>query len=350
MESDTPWVPFKKEMWIGEGRRKSMMEFMPNCLYSPRLQIMWVWFPKCACSMLRTLFLEIHRILNPSFDIQYPDLDIHKLHRKRRFRYINQEITPVKHVFLLMRHPFKRLVSTFLDKHVLQRQWHYTCRHQYRRFRMYLDIHNLPHTFDTFVSFLQKYGHIDIHDCPQVYQVPSFFWTHQTTENPPTFHMYVMEDTQWKKKFFNDMASVIKNQKVLTERRILLHQMMQNILNTRINSISSAQEHDHDKRHDCVVTSHSRVVDLRRHVSEIGNDVVSGFQQSQDQIRDLYKADDMMYAHVASQKKGDSHVSDLQKMWAQAQSQCPHLDEQVIWERHMKHTRDIYHHMNPSRP
>lgn len=142
---------------------------MNNRLFSRILNIMWVWVPKSMCSTVRTVWIDLHKILNPFIELEAPNMCIHKLHEMQRFQM--KEGDKVSDVIVIIRDPIDRFISTFLDKHVRMRQWHYTDTHNYRIFRIFLDVHCLEHTIASFLMFIESHGHIDVHDLPQAVQI-----------------------------------------------------------------------------------------------------------------------------------------------------------------------------------
>lgn len=166
---------FQSLLWIGRDSDGAALECMRNVLYSPRLQALFIWFPKCMCTTIRTLFLQMHFVLNPYLlTEQFGEgvQDVHRLHRRRRFWYADPVRTPVQQIFVVVRCPMDRLFSTFFDKHILQRQWHYLNLHTYRKFRCWLDVRSLPHTLHHYIRFIHEYHFLDIHDAPIVAQMP----------------------------------------------------------------------------------------------------------------------------------------------------------------------------------
>lgn len=96
-------------------------------------------------------------------------MSIHKLHLMERFRMRPDD--QASEIIVIVRNPIDRFVSTFLDKHVRMRQWHYTDTHNYRVFRIWLDVNCLEHTMASFLLFIETHGHIDVHDLPQADQI-----------------------------------------------------------------------------------------------------------------------------------------------------------------------------------
>lgn len=218
------------------------MEFMQNMLYSKRLKMMFVWFPKCMCTTMRDVFLRIHIILNPYIVNEPVVLDIHQIHCRKRFRYISATDTPLEHVIVMVRNPFHRMVSTFFDKHVMKRQWHYLNLHNYRKFRVWLDVHNLPHTFVQYVRFVMEHHFLDIHDMPIAYQMPLSVLADPLLGSC-RFHIFSMEDSHWTESFITLVKRIMKGQHDTASRRVIeeVEHMLRERLREKRNSLPRRQ-------------------------------------------------------------------------------------------------------------
>lgn len=149
-------------------------ESMNNLLWSSHYSFAFLWIPKAACSTLRSLFWNIHKHLHhfcqkKTFEQQYPNTTHHTVHHLIEFQHPSSNHT---HVFCLIRHPFHRLISVFLDKHVLQQDSRYLSCFNYRRFQLFLYMKHLPYTFRSYLLYLNEYKCIDVHDLCQWKQIP----------------------------------------------------------------------------------------------------------------------------------------------------------------------------------
>jgi len=155
---------------------------MSNILYSPISKWILVWIPKCACSSLRQFFLKWQRQVNPwAFTLTHTELSYHHIYRKRTYQYgyhfpnynINKGEEPT--LTIVIRHPFRRFMSYFIQKHVIQKDIKIFREFSMRLFRLELDSTNKKFTMRTLLRYLNQNGCIDIHDCPFVCQIPKSF-------------------------------------------------------------------------------------------------------------------------------------------------------------------------------
>lgn len=191
-----------------------LLQTMSNTLYSGRLQTMIVWFPKCMCSTLRDFFIRLQLVLNPNIQNEFVNLNVHRIHRRQRFMYKDVETTPLRHVIMIVRDPVDRLVSTFFDKHVMRHQWHYLTLHNFRKFRIWCDVHSFQHTFLTYLCFIHEYGFIDIHDAPFVSQMPTPLRETGSIEDGVMFHIWSMDDPEWKSRFASLYETIFRQQQL----------------------------------------------------------------------------------------------------------------------------------------
>ena len=143
---------------------------MRNSLFSPSYGFGIVWFPKCACSMLRRFFFHLH--VTEEFLRRHPRTSFHTIQHLTPYQFRPGQHYDTIHFFF--RDPFARILSTFYGKHVLQtRDRLYKKSVAYMRFLVYLDQYNRTHSFYEFVRYLYLGHSIDEHDRPCVSQIPS---------------------------------------------------------------------------------------------------------------------------------------------------------------------------------
>jgi hypothetical protein len=204
------------------------------------------------CTTMRDIFLRIHVILNPYLVNEPVVMDIHQIHCRKRFRYVSATETPVGHVIMMVRNPYHRMVSTFFDKHVLKRQWHYLNLHNYRKFRVWLDVHNLPHTFVQYVRFVTEHHFLDIHDMPIGYQMPLSVLA-DPLSGACRFHMFCMEDPHWSDAFITLIKHILKGQKDVSRRVIdEMEHMLRDCLREKRNSLPRNSPHGENISTDMV--------------------------------------------------------------------------------------------------
>jgi len=153
---------------------------MPNVLFSRQSRLAIVWIPKCACSTMRWLYLEWQRRVNPcAFQISHVGISFHELHLKKSFQFgfyhPDYCVPPNVHVLVVVRHPFRRFLSHFLQKYVLERDVKFMSTVNVRRMRMVMDAANEPITMRTVLMYMQEHGCLDIHDAPFTCQIPTAF-------------------------------------------------------------------------------------------------------------------------------------------------------------------------------
>lgn len=247
---DTSGDGFQWVQWIAQSENKGYrMEFMQNVLYSRRLQMIIVWFPKCMCTSVRDLFLRIQMVFNPNLANETFVSDPHQVHTRKRFQYMNPEETPVRHVIMVVRNPYHRMISTFFDKHVMKRQWHYLNLHNYRKFRIWLDVHNLPHTFVQYIRFVTEHHFLDIHDLPMVYQVPVPVLADPLL-GTVRFHMFSMDDPNWARGFINLVGHIAETEKIQGDK---IHRLKR-VLSQRV-----VEKRNSLPRHPAGVVDHDMV-------------------------------------------------------------------------------------------
>lgn len=248
-EENDPSPSFTTVLWIGKtdgDSRAAALECMRNALYSPRLQTLFIWFPKCMCTTIRTLFLHMHFVLNPYLlteQFSEGNQDVHRLHRRRRFWYVDPVRTPVQNIFVVVRRPMDRLVSTFLDKHVLQRQWHYLNLHTYRKFRYWLDIHSLPHTLPHYIRFIHDYHFLDIHDAPLVAQMPFEIVRSVCSGGSCRVHALTMDDPQCTREVEERLCRIFQYEQIPTKRQKELVGTIRETLEGKRNRIPRHPDH-----------------------------------------------------------------------------------------------------------
>lgn len=153
---------------------------MPNVLFSRQSRLAIVWVPKCACSTMRWLYLEWQRRVNPcAFAISHVGISLHELHLKKSFQFgfyhPDYHVPPDVHVLVVVRHPFRRFLSHFVQKYVLERDVKFMSTVSVRRMRLQLDALNAPITMRTVLTYMREYGCLDIHDAPFTCQIPAPF-------------------------------------------------------------------------------------------------------------------------------------------------------------------------------
>ena len=222
-ESEPLW--FQSKLWISNVEdtskenkpyksRRGRVEFISNVLRSPRLEMGMVWFPKGMCTTLRQLFINIQHTLNPNFYNEHTKIDVHKLHNKKRFQYRE----PVKKLWIVLRDPMERFLSTYFDKHVMKRQWLFLTTHNYHKFRLWLDVNNLNHTMENFVRFVETHHFLDVHDAPMSYQFPYFLVDlSSSSETKTTF--FLMNEKNLYKKMVDDLHHHLQKEDVLPSRQ-----------------------------------------------------------------------------------------------------------------------------------
>jgi len=167
------------------------------------------------CTTVREFFLGMQMILNPNMVLENLNIDIHHMHRRNRFFAVDPQETPIQHMVVIVRNPVDRLISTFFDKHVMKRQWRYLTLHHYRKFRVWMDTHALPHTFSTYLLFLREHHCVDIHDFPMMHQMPFHLFPGADTE----IHAFSMEDPQWAKKYQTVLEQILCERRVSPKQR-----------------------------------------------------------------------------------------------------------------------------------
>ena len=159
-----------------EEDRATFVHPMNTVLHSKTCKFVIAWVPKCACSSLRDFFIQFHRLYNPHFDLSHVDLNYHHLHKRLAFQPDPALIiSEVERVIMVIRRPLYRFLSYFFDKHVLQRDWKLMTNSTYQRFRVWMDDKNYPYTIRSLLTFMLSFGHLDIHDLPQVRFIPDWW-------------------------------------------------------------------------------------------------------------------------------------------------------------------------------
>jgi len=227
------WVPnssFNNEPQ--ETPPQGLIECMSNVLWSPRLQILLVYLPKAMCSTLRQFFIDMHRIFNPNFDNEHGNISYHKLHLKKRFQYLDPVLTPYSLAIVVLRNPKERFLSSFFDKHVLKRQWVFLTLHNYRKFRVWLDVEGLTHSMENVLRFLETHHFFDVHDCPMVHQLPFHL-----LQNPHSVRYLMMNNDDMTTgqhlgdKIHSLLDPLLREKNVLPERRDAVLSLTKSVLN-----------------------------------------------------------------------------------------------------------------------
>ena len=141
---------------------------LPLLLVSPRFSFEMVWLPKCACSSFRQWFLDIHD----------DSSSYHDIHCNKKYRGTNGEMTNMQKGgegddrrlprITCIRNPYYRVLSTFFQKHVFQKDRRYLSCFGMRLFRRWICFHNLDHCLFTYLLFIRIHNHgMDIHEEPQ---------------------------------------------------------------------------------------------------------------------------------------------------------------------------------------
>ena len=210
-------------VWVPCGldpEKRGRIERMSNILWSPRLEMIWVYFPKAMCSTIRQFFIEMHKVFNPNFDAEHTKITYHKLHNKKRFQYVDPKTTPVSRAILVIRDPRERFLSAFFDKHVLKRQWVFLTLHNYRKLRVWLDVHSLDHNLENVLRFVEEHHFLDVHDCPMLYQLP----LHVLLETQAHLHVWTTRDPV-AQKMQTLLGPLLREKDVLPARRdAILHE------------------------------------------------------------------------------------------------------------------------------
>lgn len=234
-EEDSEPLWFESKLWISNGddnedkpykSRRGRVEFISNVLRSPRLEMGLVWFPKGMCTTLRQLFINIQHTLNPNFYNEHTKIHIHKLHNKKRFQYRDEKTTPVKKLWIVLRDPMERFLSTYFDKHVVKRQWLFLATHNYHKFRLWLDVNNLNHTMENFVRFVETHHFLDVHDAPISYQFPYFLVDLSSSSgsgsgihDKRTTTFFLMNEKNLYQKMVDDLHHHLEKENVLPTRQ-----------------------------------------------------------------------------------------------------------------------------------
>lgn len=221
-------------VWVPNGldpEKRGRIELMSNVLWSPRLKIIWVYFPKAMCSTIRNFFIEMHKVFNPNFDAEHTHISYHKLHHKKRFQYVDPKTTPAYHAVVVVRDPRERFLSAFFDKHVLKRQWVFLTLHNYRKLRVWLDVHSLEHNLENVLRFIEEHHFLDVHDCPMLYQLPV-----DVLKTVPNLHVWTTHDSV-ASKTRTFLEPLLQQKDVLPERRDTILKETVNLLQHRHNSL-----------------------------------------------------------------------------------------------------------------
>lgn len=244
-------------------------------------QLFVIWIPKCACTMLRQLLVElwIYRL----FWIDRATLNIKAHHVNRLRRFILKSYVKYKKCLVVVRDPIRRCVSCFLNKHVIIKDKFMKGSIGYYRFLFFLILNELPYTFHSYVKYL--YTHlpepwIDIHDMPQTRQIPLYtddlrgYYIVDRTENEYVTNenetQYTYSHRPLQKKDLNRICRGIETIYIRMEDpdfidkvnafffkeyktdTVVVQNIIKNVTNTKHNSTSCSTQ-SHERADQCTI-------------------------------------------------------------------------------------------------
>lgn len=151
------------------------VSWMNNLLHSKHCQFVVLWFPKCACSSVRQFFIDWHKIYNPNFTKSHMDVTYHNIHQRIAFQYDSSFL--VEQYIMVLRHPVRRFISMFFNKHVLQKDFSYFSSSNFQRFYVWMTRKGEEYTMKSLLQFMSLWGCFDVHDAPMTSMMPSWWST-----------------------------------------------------------------------------------------------------------------------------------------------------------------------------